>query len=287
MTADGEPDYVNKGQKLQSAGGDRFEVGRKLGGGKFGQVFEAKYEKKNGEVKGIVALKLIKFDEEDDSEVRNELNILKIVQNVERVVTPKKAFDVELNSEIYKIIVFERLGPSLEFLIQNRTLNVQNCVKIGYILLEIFEDLQKLGIHYKDLHSGNVLFSSDLRIMKLTDFGLSQRAKRSSKNDPKEYKYAFDASSIMFLMVCLRTDCKFITKCECSTSDYLNELNGLRDTLLDSNMVFLMTFLNEMIAQLKGELSYSKLRLSLTSELATFDPNSCFILTPTVPVWLA
>ncbi|PIC13657.1 hypothetical protein B9Z55_027533 [Caenorhabditis nigoni] len=241
MAANDADDYVKSGKVLESSAGDKFEVGRKIGGGQFGQVYDAKHQKKKW-------------------------------RNCRRSSSED---------------VFEKMGVSLEHLIKDRTLCISNCIKIANTLLEIFEQFQKLGLSYKDLHSGNLLFCHELFHLKLTDFGLSEMSKRNAHKDPKAWKYIYDASSVAFLLVCCRTDQKVINKPECSLADYTNEMKALKESLLESGMMFLLDFVKELISQLKGgEVSYPQLRRALSASQFT-PPNKFFILTPTVPVMLA
>ncbi|CAO4384567.1 unnamed protein product [Caenorhabditis nigoni] len=287
MAANDSEDYVKTGQVLKSSAGDKFEIGRKLGGGQYGQVFDAKHQKKNGEIDGVVALKMVKFGEEDDSEVMKEVQILNLIRDVENIVELKTVFDFDSDEDHFKVIVTEKMGPSLENLIKDQTLCIPNCIKISHTLLEIFEQFQKLGLCYKDLHSGNLLFCPELLHLKLTDFGLSEMSKRNAHKDPRAFKYIYDACSVALLMVCCRTDQKVITKPECTLADYSNEMRALKESLLESGMIFLMDFVKELISQLKGgEVSYPQLRRALISSQFT-QPNQFFILTSSVPVMLA
>ncbi|PIC13647.1 hypothetical protein B9Z55_027526 [Caenorhabditis nigoni] len=287
MAANDADDYVKAGKVLESSAGDKFEVGRKIGGGQFGQVYDAKHQKKNGEIDGIVALKMVKYGEDDDSEVMREIDNLNLVRDVENIIELKTVFDFDADDDHFKVLVFEKFGPSLEHLIKDRILCIANCIKIADTLLEIFEKFQKLGLCYKDLHSGNLLFCPELFHLKLTDFGLSEMSKRNAHKDPKAWKYVYDASSVALLMVCCRTDQKVITKPECSLADYSNEMRALKESLLESGMMFLLDFVKELISQLKGgEVSYPQLRRALSASQFT-PPNKFFILTSSVPVMLA
>ncbi|PIC11769.1 hypothetical protein B9Z55_028867 [Caenorhabditis nigoni] len=289
MNASDQDDYVRRGQILLSGSGSKFEIGEKLGSGAFGQVYQSRYTKKNGTEEGIVAVKLVKYEEGEDADVQREREILNLCAPVENVITLKKAFTFILDEQHFMLFAFEKYGLSLESMLKDRIINVPNTLKVGYIVLGIFEHLQKLGIVFRDLHPGQLLFCSDLVHMKLTDFGMAQQAKRN-KNTTKEantYVYAFDAASVAFLLVCCRTDAKVMDKPELTTSAFVNELRGVKDTLLQNNMMFAYEFVDELTRQMRGNLSYAKLQRALSAGLVTFDPDDKFILTDSVPSMLA
>ncbi|PIC31105.1 hypothetical protein B9Z55_022124 [Caenorhabditis nigoni] len=284
------PNYVRVGQILEDSDGSCFEMGEKLGGGSCGQVFEGCFWKKNGERENVYAVKLVQYEPGEECEAEREVEMLKICQNVENIVVLQKSFDVMINDQNFKLMAFERMGPSLESLTRHRILSVPNCLKIGYTLLQVFSDLKKLGVIHQDLHSENVMFCHDLKHMKLGDFGDAEKAKRNKNvhRDAKCYSYGFDAASVLFLLSCCRTDIKNIKNRNCTTSAYLNELKAVKEGLLDNNMLFLQGFTDELLIQVRdSNVSYSKLRHALISSSATFSPSDNFIVTNDVPPMLA
>ncbi|CAO4384573.1 unnamed protein product [Caenorhabditis nigoni] len=285
MNASDTDNFVRQGQLLFSGSGSRFEIGAKLGSGAFGQVYEALYTKKNGTQEGIVAVKLVKFEEGEDADVQREVDILKMCTHVDNIIRLKKSFILSLDEQNYMLFAFEKYGLSLESMLKDRIINVWNTLKVGYTVLGIFEHLQKLGIVYRDLHPGQLLFCADLTHMKMTDFGMAQRAKRNTK-EAKAYVYSYDAASVVFLLVCCRTDSKVMDKPELTVASFVNEMRGVKDMLLQNNMMFASEFVDEVISQLRGSLSYPKLQSALSAGLLSFDPNENFMLTDAVPQML-
>ncbi|PIC31109.1 hypothetical protein B9Z55_022127 [Caenorhabditis nigoni] len=278
-----QPNFLKIGEILKAPDGDTFVVVGKLGAGACAQVFEAKNEKRNGEDAGMVAMKIGKIEREDYARIKREIEILEIVKNVPNTIMLKKIFSYKCNDVDFQILVLETMGDSLKDLIKDKTVCTPNAIRVGMILLDVFQHFQKLGVVYKDLHAGNVLFSKDLRTMKLIDFGLSEKSPRNSATDDKAYKYIYDPTMITFLMVNMKTNYKNAKQPRCSISYYVNGLKDVRENLLEAGMLFLKSFIDELLDQIKGHLSYPKLKLALATGLPTYSEDDGFIVSSTIP----
>ncbi|PIC31104.1 hypothetical protein B9Z55_022123 [Caenorhabditis nigoni] len=287
MNAEDQADYVKPGQTIISSSGRSIEFGQKIGAGAFGQVFAGRIQKENGEQGEVLACKMVPYEPGEESEAEEEINILKMLINVKNIVSLEEAFDVHFDDQHYKIMCFEKLGPSLAHMLQNRKICVPNALKVGLIVLDVFAELEKIGVLYQDLHPGNLLFSHNLSHLKVTDFGNSEVAKRNKKprKDGKNFLYIFDAISVGFLVLCCRGATTMIRP-TATISSYVNSLKHVKETLLEHDSLFLSAFLDEGIEQLRSELSYSKLRKALTSSVYTFNPKEPFIVTQGVPPML-
>ncbi|CAO4387979.1 unnamed protein product [Caenorhabditis nigoni] len=288
MNAYDQDDFVNAGQVLTSSCGSRIEFGKKLGSGAYGQVFEGRIQKTNGEMGEVLAVKFVPFEEGEQSEAQEEIEILNMCVDLKNVMTLKMACTVNLNDQNYQLMGFEKYAISLGEMIQNRKINIPNAVKTGYIVLEVFAELEKLGILYQDLHAGNLLFCHKLTHMKIADFGMAEVTRKNKKANKKgnNYIYLFDAASVALLLLSCR-GAKILHRPAVSISAYINEMKTIKESLLDNESLFMMPFVNELIDQLRSQLSYAKLKRALTTSLLIFDSSEPFIITPTVPAMLA
>ena len=171
-------DYENWVNKLKEATGytnlmDLYEIGKKLGNGKFGLVKRGL----NKKTKKEVAIKIMSKNDmktEDMELVRTEIEILKICQHPNII----HLYEVFENKDYYYIIMECCSGGDLFSYIERRHFKLSEkraCEIIHQILLALFY-LHSYGIIHRDIKPENILMvdSSENSDIRLVDFGLSK-----------------------------------------------------------------------------------------------------------------
>jgi serine/threonine protein kinase len=142
---------------------------RKLGEGTYGTVHEAK----NIETGQSVAIKKIKFDEEDEgipTTALREIAILKRLNHVNVV----KLLEVFYEAEEKKLyLVFEFVEEDLHRHCKSRRLSPLQIKSYAFQLLKAVEYLHANMVMHRDLKPQNVLVTAG-GVLKVADFGLSR-----------------------------------------------------------------------------------------------------------------
>jgi hypothetical protein len=171
-------DYEKWVNKLKEATGytnlmDIYEIGKKLGNGKFGLVKRGV----NKKTKKEVAIKIMAKNDmknEDMELVRTEIEILKICQHPNII----HLYEVFENKDYYYIIMECCSGGDLFSYIEKRHFKLPEkraCEIVYKILLALFY-LHSYGIIHRDIKPENILMvdSSENSDIRLVDFGLSK-----------------------------------------------------------------------------------------------------------------
>ena len=171
-------DYEKWVNKLKEATGytnlmDIYEIGKKLGNGKFGLVKRGV----NKKTKKEVAIKIMAKNDmknEDMELVRTEIEILKICQHPNII----HLYEVFENKDYYYIIMECCSGGDLFSYIEKRHFKLPEkraCEIVYKILLALFY-LHSYGIIHRDIKPENILMvnSTENSDIRLVDFGLSK-----------------------------------------------------------------------------------------------------------------
>jgi serine/threonine protein kinase len=192
---------LNDQAGLLSYGGEqeieecRFEIGKKLGGGSFGSVYEGTTEDPNKpEQKIKVAIKTVN-NPRDESQVYALMCEIKVLEKLEKhlnLVNMIRACTAGHDTgRIWLLLEYCPCGDMKHFLHKNRdvfmegfhnqephkSLNLRLFIKWGYGIAKGMEYLSSMKIMHGDLAARNILISnldSDNYLAKITDFGLSK-----------------------------------------------------------------------------------------------------------------
>jgi len=152
---------------------DEYEKTQKIGQGTYGIVYKAK----NINTNEIVALKKIKFDDDDEgipSTALREVSLLKELQH-NNIVNLKKVIFYE--SQLY--LVFEYLNHDLKKHLKNYGKKFSNKEIKSYVyqILLGIQHCHENRILHRDLKPQNILVdttNNDKHVLKLADFGLAR-----------------------------------------------------------------------------------------------------------------
>ena len=151
---------------------DNYEELQKIGEGNFGRVYSTK--RKNDGKK--VCLKFITINNNNKNDYKNELEILKLLNEFENSV--KYYGDYKYINEIGEeeiIIEMEKCDMDLKkFIKEKLILKVEEIKKILFGLNKVFKFMQEKKIIHRDLKLDNILVKYDNNsgyIFKLSDYG--------------------------------------------------------------------------------------------------------------------
>ena len=149
-----------------------YELGQRLGGGKFSDVFEAR----NHRTKVTYALKKIdktKLNPKEKDFLRDEVQIVSLLSHP-NVVEMREIYQ----NQRWMWIVMEQVhGGELFKYLQKNVLSEADIVEIMRQLIEGIGYLHECGVIHRDLKPENILietYSEDQFRIKITDFGLSK-----------------------------------------------------------------------------------------------------------------
>jgi serine/threonine protein kinase len=147
---------------------NKYKLGRLLGEGSFGKIFEGININTNEKV----AVKIEKKSEK--SLLRHEGNIYNRCKEIKGIPNIK-SFGVDGD---YNYMVMERLGSSIEELREKigGKLNLRTVLTMGIQLIIRLENLHNIGIIHRDLKPENLLVGLGVnrKIIYLIDFGLAK-----------------------------------------------------------------------------------------------------------------
>ncbi|XP_075692201.1 homeodomain-interacting protein kinase 4 [Rhinoderma darwinii] len=152
---------------------DCYHVIGELGRGTFGKVLKAQ-KKETGQ---LVAIKVIKNDLLRSRVIKNEIKLLKIIQQVNTDASPLIRFFEHFNVQDKFCLVFELLQQNLyEYQKENRfaPIPVRHIRTITTQVLEALSKLKELSIIHSDLKPENIVLVDQVRYpfrVKVIDFG--------------------------------------------------------------------------------------------------------------------
>ena len=176
---------------------DKYELGRKIGGGGFGTIKEATIKNKDKKEEEKVAVKIIDKDHiinsfigENDynvpteeqkqslyKEIYNEINIMQLVQEKNNRNTVKYLEKYDNENEL--AIIMELCDTDLKKMLTNKSkpFNDKEVLEILTQLNNTFIILYEHKIYHRDLSLDNILIKEekDKIIYKLSDYGISKK----------------------------------------------------------------------------------------------------------------
>ena len=150
----------------------RYRLGRKLGSGGFGSVFEARDER----LRRDVAVKVIPRDQTDDERAGREARV------AARLNHPNVVALYELGSDDQNVYLVSELvhGRTLGDLIADDALSDRDVARIGAALCDGLAHAHERGVVHRDIKPGNVMVvdapARGSGFAKLTDFGVAHLA---------------------------------------------------------------------------------------------------------------
>jgi surface protein len=176
---------------------DKYELGKKIGGGGFGTIKEATIKNKDKKEEEKVAVKIIdkehiinSFISENDynvpteeqkqsiyKEIYNEINIMQLVQEKNNRNTVKYLEKYDNENEL--AIIMELCDTDLKKMLTNKSkpFNDKEVLEILTQLNNTFIILYEHKIYHRDLSLDNILIKEekDKAIYKLSDYGISKK----------------------------------------------------------------------------------------------------------------
>ena len=176
---------------------DKYELGKKIGGGGFGTIKEATIKNKDKKEEEKVAVKIIdkehiinSFISENDynvpteeqkqslyKEIENEINIMQLVQEKNNRNTVKYLEKYDNGNEL--AIIMELCDTDLKKMLTNKSkpFNDKEVLEILTQLNNTFIILYEHKIYHRDLSLDNILIKEekDKIIYKLSDYGISKK----------------------------------------------------------------------------------------------------------------
>jgi len=159
-------DLLTKGDLIKS----RWRITHKIGGGGFGQIYQA-YDKFRRE---LVAVKV-----ESNSQVRQgirmEVTVLRRVQNREHVCELLSGG----TSTLYNYMIMTLLGSSLSELrrsLTNQCFTLSTSLRISLQILDAIESIHSIGFLHRDIKPSNFAIGrKNSRQIFILDFGLARK----------------------------------------------------------------------------------------------------------------
>lgn len=148
---------------------DDFVVGKKIGGGSFGEVYEAKFHRKDGAIIDIA----IKFEPVSAQKqyIPKEIRILKSFKGN---LGFAKYVGCGIASE-FNFVAMQLLGPSLgQLLNKYGPFQLESVCEIGKQMVDRLEILHQKNWVHSDLKPENIVIGqNDRSVIYLVDFGLA------------------------------------------------------------------------------------------------------------------
>ncbi|HSH34628.1 protein kinase domain-containing protein [Schnuerera sp.] len=161
---------------------NKYKIIDLIGSGNFGKVYRGIDEKGN-----IKAIKVSK----DLLSITNEYNAMVRLKNFDFIPKVYDFDDWYFMGETYNFIVMDYiLGKNLKEINTNKKMSLKTIFKIGKILVNILDEISKLGYKYTDIKLENIIIDVKGKIY-FVDF-----ASLSKKNMPtKEYTPTYNINS--------------------------------------------------------------------------------------------
>lgn len=147
-----------------------FVIGRKLGGGGMGEVFEAEQRS----LGRTVAIKIIQKRHVNDPQIRGRF--LREARVVARLRHPHIAtvYGIGRTPDGGLFIAMELIrGASLDVIANSRTISTEEAARIVCVVGEAVAHAHARGVVHRDLKPSNVLIEEDGRVV-VVDFGLAR-----------------------------------------------------------------------------------------------------------------
>ncbi|CAM2701007.1 unnamed protein product [Rotaria socialis] len=161
-----ESDLLAKGDLIKS----RWLITHKIGGGGFGQIYEA-YDKLRRE---FIAVK-VESNSQTRQGIRMEVTVLRRVQNRKHVCELLSAG----TSTLYNYMLITLLGSSLSELRRNlsqQCFTLSTSLRISLQILQAIESIHSIGFLHRDIKPSNFAIGrKNLRQIFIIDFGLARK----------------------------------------------------------------------------------------------------------------
>ncbi|XP_071979461.1 nik-related protein kinase isoform X1 [Engystomops pustulosus] len=171
-------DYIDLASLRDPAG--IFELVEVVGNGTYGQVYKGRHVK-TGQ---LAAIKLMNVTEEEEEEIKLEINMLKKYSHHRNIATYYGAFvkksPVGQDDQLWLVMEYCGAGSVTDLVKKTKG----NCLKedwIAYICREVLRGLAHLHAHHvihRDIKGQNVLLTENAEV-KLVDFGVSAQLDRT------------------------------------------------------------------------------------------------------------
>ena len=165
---------------------NEYKVGLMLGKKGDRECYLAKRDDKTFCMKVIT---LMNDDEVAKTAIKNEIKILKKLQNHDNIITYENSFLVSKFMVDKVVIITEEMPMNLkQYLeINGGTLKEETCKRIAYQLLDAVEHCHLQKVVHQDIKLDNIMINPNSLKTKLIDFGLSSLFKK--KKEMKEMDY--------------------------------------------------------------------------------------------------
>ncbi|AID46950.1 serine/threonine protein kinase [Penguinpox virus] len=187
--------YLPEGTLIEDIGKkDKWIIGKQLGYGGFGIVYQVSYDSK--EIDCVAKIEL-----RDSSTLYCEINFyIRVMkdktsldtwmkeQRVDYIGIPSfHGFGFTTYNEVeYRFVIIQRLGKDLEnVLAEKGKINISLIKKLAIKLLDILKFIHSRGFSHGDIKASNILFDKDDDKVYLADYGLATKYSYDGKH--KEY----------------------------------------------------------------------------------------------------
>ena len=156
---------------------NNFRLINKIGSGSFGDVFLVHDNNKNKDY-------ACKIEEKDKSKRLYEEYIIykKLRENGVKIGIPKVYNFIE--TKLFNIMIMELLEHSLEHIYNQLRFDLGTCLKIGYEIITLLENIHNAEIIHRDIKPSNFLigYKNNKCIIYILDFGLSKQYIEKNKH---------------------------------------------------------------------------------------------------------
>lgn len=161
-----DSDLLKKGDLIKS----RWRITNKIGGGGFGQIYQA-YDKLRQE---LVAVK-VESNSQARQSLRMEVTVLRRIQNFQHACELLSGG----TSALYNYIVITLLGSSLSELRKNlsqQCFTLSTSLRISLQILDAIESVHSIGFLHRDIKPSNFAIGrQNPRQIFIIDFGLARK----------------------------------------------------------------------------------------------------------------
>lgn len=156
----------------------RYRILSLIGSGNFGRVY--KVEDNRGQIKAIKI-------SQDTLSITNEYNSMLNFKDMFFIPKIYDFDDLEYKGEIYHFIIMDYVdGRNLKQIIDHKSLSPKTVFKIGEILLNILERIDRLGFKYTDIKLENIMIDKNSNLF-FIDFGSLVKKDKPTKEYTPTY----------------------------------------------------------------------------------------------------